>query len=198
MSDIQAQVEQAMSQETFSFVDFIQGRGYPRDEVVLNMDEATAYKIQKLEKQKKDDSSLDESALDRIDAEIASLREVLAKSALTFKVVGLSTENREELLENAREQVKPEYESNRNFITGQVEKIEKESPVRDRLYTNLLWKAQIEQIVAPNGAVTVPTLEDIETFRNKAPQSQQMKLARALSDLAVASEAFEAGVSDDF
>ena len=197
MSDIQAQVEQAMSQETFSFVDFIQGRGYPRDEVVLNMDEATAYKIQKLEKQKKDDSSLDESALDRIDAEIASLREVLAKSALTFKVVGLSTENREELLENAREQVKPEYESNRNFITGQVEKVEKESPARDRLYTNLLWKAQIEQIVAPNGAVTVPTLEDIEVFRNKAPQSQQLKLARALGDLAVASEAFEAGVSDD-
>ena len=196
MSDIQELVEAAQNQETFSFTEVVQGRGYPRDEVAIYLDEATAYQIAKTEKQIAD--SLDDEEIDALAEKVAELRKKLAQSKYVFKIVGLSTETREDLLEKARADIKPEYESHKNFMTGQVEKVEKESPKRDRYYTNLLWQASIEQIVAPNGAVdTAPTLETVEAFR-KAPLSQQAKFQTALNELSVAAEIFEESVDDDF
>src|SRR5690606_11790061 len=120
------------------------------------------------------------------------------QSKYVFKIVGLSTQTREDLLEKARTDIKPEYESHKNFMTGQVDKVEKESPKRDRYYTNLLWQASIEQIVSPTGAVdTAPTLETIEAFR-KAPLSQQAKFQNALNQLAVAAEVFEEATDASF
>lgn len=196
MSDIQELVENAQNQETFSFTEVVQGRGYPRDEVAIYLDEATAYQIVKLEKQIAD--SLDDQEVDALAEKVAELRKKLAQSKYIFKIVGLSTQTREDLLEKARNDIKPEYDQHKNFITGQVEKVEKESPKRDRYYTNLLWQASIEQIVAPSGAVdTAPTLETVEAFR-KAPMSQQVKFQTALNELSVAAEIFEESVDDDF
>src|SRR5690606_20738327 len=140
-------------------------------------DEATAYQIAKTERQIAD--SVDDEEIDKLSAVVTELRAKLAQSKYVFKIVGLSTQTREDLLEKARTDIKPEYESHKNFMTGQVDKVEKESPKRDRYYTNLLWRASIEQIVSPTGAVdTAPTLETIEAFR-KAPLSQQAKFQNA-------------------
>lgn len=196
MSDVKSMVDEAQSQETFSFAEVVQGRGYPQDEVTLVLDEATAYQISKLEKQIA--SETDSKKADELAEGLVPLKEKLAKSKFVFKIRGISSELREELLKKAREDFKPEYDSNKNFITGQVEKVERDNPERDRYYTNLLWQASTEQIVAPNGAVdTAPDLSAFVSLRS-APLSQQRKFQDALNNLEVASEFFEVSSDDDF
>lgn len=204
MLDINELVSQAQSEETFSFADVVNGRGYPRDEVTIFMDEASAHEIKKLERSvdgvlESLDAKDRAAAVVEIEAKIKTLREKINKSRYVFKVVGLSSETKDDLYIKAREDIKPEYDHNKNFITGQVEKVEKPSPKRDRYYTNLLWQASIEQIVSPTGAVdTAPAFETVALFRSKGPESQLFKFQDALQALSVASEAFESATDDDF
>lgn len=199
MSDatVEQLVEKAQSQETFSFSEVIQGRGYPKDEVEIFLDEGTAYEIQKLEHKIADQTDNDEA--DRLSEGLIPLRAKLAESRFVFKITGVPSEVRENLLEQVQKEIPPKFDHNKNFITGQVEKVEIENPKRDRLYTNMLWQASIEQIVSPTGAVdTAPDLATVTHFRSKAPMSQLHKFNDALEKLVVASEAFEVLTDDDF
>lgn len=198
MSDdsVQDIVDAAMEEGTFSFAEVAQGRSYPQDTVSIYLDEATAYKIAELEDRA--NSELDSDVVNKIDAEIAELRIVIEKSKYTFKIHGIPLERRDELLERAREQIKPEFDSFKNFVNGRVEKTEKDSPERDRLYNNMLWAEHITEVVGPDGRVDRnPGIGTAEAIR-KAPISQQVVFTRAIQKLVVAADSFEARIDDDF
>lgn len=196
-SDVTEMVEQAQNPETFSFLDVVQGRGYPKDEVVINLDEQTAYQIQKLETRIADQT--DNAEADRLSKELIGLHAKLAQSRFVFKITGVSTELKEQLLEQTIAKIPDTYDTNKNFMTGQVEKVKKNNPKQGVLFSDLLWQAMVEQIVAPSGAVdTAPSLETISAFRGRAPESQLLKFNAALEKLDVAAEAFEVATDSDF
>lgn len=193
---IEELVEKATSEEVFSFAEVVQGRSYPSEDVNIYLDEATAYRIAKIEEAIAVEA--DSDRVNKLEAEIISLREQLEKSKYVFKIAGIPTEVREGLLTKAYAEIPATYHHNKNFLTGGLEKVEKESPERDKLYTNLLWQAHVNQIIAPDGRVeTSPSLAAIVAFRG-APLSQQQKLANAINKLVVAADAFEQVVDDDF
>lgn len=200
MSEIEEMVAAAQAPETFDFAAVVQGRGYPKDEVHIHLDEATAYKIQRLEE--KINAEDDGNKINALEAEIESLRAELARSRYTFKLTGISTERQEELLAKAKSDFPVEYERQKNPFTQTMVQIEKPNPEqdakRDRYFTHLLWQAHIEQIVSPTGAVdTAPSLETIESLR-KMPTAQIKKLVRAIDKMQVAADAFETATDEDF
>lgn len=200
MTDINELVEAAQSEEVFDFAEVVQGRGYPRDEVSVYLDEATAYKIQVLEEESSKER--DPERVDELAEQIAELRAELDKSKYVFKIVGISTDTQEDLVDKARAEYPVEYENRRNPFTQMIERTEKADPekdaARDRYFTNILWAAHIEQIVAPSGAVqTAPGPETVESLR-KMPKSQITKLVQAFNKLEVASAAFEHATDEDF
>lgn len=201
-------VAEALAPESFSFAEVVQGRGYPKDTVTLYTDEQTAYDISKIDERLAEIKAEQKKILDvevtagyqdevaQLQAKRAEMYATLAKSGMVFHLQGISDELRDSLLESAREKVKVEYDRDKNFLTGQVEKREKDSPERDRLYTNMLWAAHITQIVAPDGRVdTAPGLAAAEAVR-QMPRAQVVKFAQAVQKLQVASGAFEAQASD--
>lgn len=197
---IQETVEALQAPDTFSFMDVIsgEGRGYPKDEVKIYLDEASAYRIQKIHGVI---DTLDNTSAEhkKLSAELAELKAKVKASEYTFKLTGIPTEMNEILLKKARADMPVTYDHNKNFLTGGVEKVEQDSPERDRYYTNLLYQAHVEQIVSPTGLVdTAPSVETVDAFRTKAPGSQVNKFSQAVAGLQVSATAFEDATDEDF
>ena len=194
---VEETVDELQAPETFDFLEVLNHRGYPTDEVVIYLDEATAHKISKLSERKA--LLFDESEMDAADAEMAALKAVLAKSAYTFKLKGVPGEVKEALAESAKEKFKPEYETSKNFITGQVQKFEKDNPGRTKFLGLSIFQSHVEQIVAPDGKViTAPEVGIIDAFLTKAPDAQVQKFIDAVNALQVSAQAFEDATDEDF
>ena len=195
--DIQEIVEALQAPETFDFIAVLNGRDYPTDEVTIYLDEATAYAIGELSASKL--RLTEEADMDVADKQLADLKTKLLKSAYVFKLTGISLELRELLSESAKAKFKSEYETSRNFVTGQVEKFEKPNPERNQFLGLSVFQAHVEQIVSPDGKViTAPEVGIIDAFLKKAPESQVEKFIIAVNKLQVASQAFETATDEDF
>jgi len=196
---VEEKVDELQSPDTFDFISVLSGdtRGYPKDGVTILLDEATAYKIAKLETQAAGmDSGND---YDSVIVEVARLRKKLGGTAYTFKLTGVSQEVQEDILKLAQEKFPTKYDSNKNFLTGGIDRTEKPNQERDRYFVSLLYQAHVEQIVAPNGAVdTAPAVETIDAFLRKAPRSQIDKFEQALKGLQVTATMFEQATDEDF
>ena len=205
--DILDSVEKAKTPGTFKILDVIQGRGYPEQVVRIYLDEATAYQAalvgEELEElDGKPNSSINEKKRADLIEKQEELIEELQKSMFTFHLRGISEAKREEIYNQAKKKYPIEYEKPSDLIalTGQKqERVEKESPERDTLFTELLWAESIQKIVSPEGDEQEGmTYSEVKQMRGLLPSASSAALNSAIEKLRVSSAIFMSQVNEDF
>lgn len=155
---------EASKEGTFSFLDRALGRNYPTDEVVVYLDEAAAYRRNKLAekimeetyllkgddpakaKQRGKSITILQNKLDEMDKEIS-------ESRVTFHLEGIPSEKYDEIVDLSIEQFPLEYIESRNPITMKLEREPKPNEDRETLFRTHLWSAFVRKITDESGAV---------------------------------------------
>jgi hypothetical protein len=195
--DIMEPVEKAKAKGTFNIVNVLRDRGYPEVNVVVYIDETTAYSASVI----KQNISVaaegeDVSALqDEHDALVEKLRE----SAITFYLKGISESARDSMLKQAKKKYPVEFNKDMNPITGEWVKDEKESQERDELFTDLLWHGSIVKIEDAEGNVQENLgYTDVRDMRSMLPLAAGAKVTDAINKLRVSTAVFMHEVGEDF
>jgi len=211
MSDIEEMVEEAKQPGRFSIVDALKDRAYPTDEVEVFIDEAVAFLASDIEAairalgQRMDV----ESDADKIDEMLKKHEEYLDKkdklveemggARYVFHLQGISEGLRDDLWKKSVERYPIKYETDRNPLTGQVERTEVQNMDRDKYFTNLLWQSHIKKIVDPEGNEQDGiTLEDAFELRRSLPLASIGKITEAIEKMRAATAVFMMTVDEDF
>lgn len=205
--DVLDSVEKAKAPGAFKILDAISGRGYPEQTVTVYLDEATAYEAA-LVKEELDqiDSKKSTPEIDAKRNELTEkqeeLLENLTASAFTFHLRGVSEGKREEIYNQAKKKYPIEYETpfDISVLAGQkAERVEKESPERDTLFTELLWAETIQKIVDPEGNEQVGiTYSEVKQMRQLLPLAASAAINSTVEKLRVSSAIFMSQVNEDF
>jgi len=193
--------EVAKQPGTFSIIDVLKERAYPKEDVNIYLDEQAAYEAsmlnEKIEELKKSDA--DE---EKIDALIASRDEVISKfekSKYVFSITGISEGLRDDIQEQSLEKFPMQYEEEKNPFTGEVTKKEIEDKERDRYFTNLIWHESIAKIVDPSGSVQDKiSLDDVENLRQFLPIACIGAITQSIEKLRMSTAMFMLSVDEDF
>ena len=206
MSDIEKideAVAEAKAPGTFNILNVLEERAYPRENVIVYLDEQSAYEASQLQERIDELSkskSLDVQA--DIDVLVAERDEVIAKlesQKYVFSIVGISEGLRDDIMGEAAEKFPLEYVENKNPLTGELKLEEKENKDRDRLFTNLLWHNQIEKITSPDGSVQDKvTIKDVEALRRQLPIAAIGAISQSIERLRVSTAVFMMQVNEDF
>lgn len=203
-SPLGAPVEDAdvLTPESFSFVDVLSERAYPKDRVDLAMDEVAAIELDKIMLQINDiPEGGDSGELEQLLADAERYSQRLDKSTYTFYLTGVSDDTITDLQEIASAEFEPKKKPVKS-ASGRIERILPESEQANYLrYFNALGlSVHIEQIVhaATGRVMTAPPVEEIAVFMDKAPTSQKVKLQVKINALRASSEAFERRIDADF
>ena len=196
-------VAEAKAPGTFSILNVLQDRAYPREEVVVYLDEQSAYEASQLQERIDELSRL--KSLDiqvDIDVLIAKRDEAVAKlesNKYIFSIIGISEGLRDDLMTEAAEKFPLEYLENKNPLTGEIKREEKENKDRDRLFTNLLWHSQIEKITSADNAIQDKvTIDDVEALRRELPIAATGAITQSIERLRVSTAVFMMTVNEDF
>lgn len=157
IDEVEKLVEEAKKPGTFSILNVLKERAYPRDEVIIYLDEQAAYDASELqEKINELESNPNPTIIEELEI-LKTKQELLVNkidnSKYVFSIVGISEGIREDILLESAKKFPIEYEDEKHPFTGEITKKEIENKDRDRLFTNLLWHSQIEKIIAPDGSV---------------------------------------------
>lgn len=201
-STVEELVENAKKPGTFSILNVLNERAYPREEVIAYLDEQAAYDASQIQS-KIDELSKNEDANKAKINELAKKRDAVIKklelSKYTFTVSGISEGMREDLNKESIEKYPIELEEEKNPFTGEVTKKEVENKERDRYFTNLIWHSAIEKIVNPDGdAQENVTMEDVIALRGMLPIAAIGALNQAIEKLRMATAVFMMTVDEDF
>jgi hypothetical protein len=211
MSDIEEIVEQAKAPGRFNIVDVLKGRGYPTDEVEVFIDESVAFVASEIEDAikklsdrmdfEKDKSQLDE-LLKRHEEFINKkdkLIEEMGGARYVFHLEGISEGARDDIWKKSTERYPIKHDTDRNPLTGKVDRVEVQSPERDKYFTSLLWQAHIKKIVDPEGNEQEGiTLEEAFELRRSLPLASIGKITEAIEKMRAATAVFMMTVDEDF
>lgn len=194
-------VDAAKQPGTFSIVDVLKERAYPKEDVNIYLDEQAAYEAsmmnEKIEELKKSDADIK-----KIDALVESRDEVISKfekSKYVFSITGISEGLRDDIQEQSLEKFPMQYEEEKNPFTGEVTKKEIEDKERDRYFTNLIWHESITKIVDPSGSIQEKiTLEDVESLRQFLPIACIGAITQSIEKLRMSTAMFMLSVDEDF
>jgi len=194
-------VDVAKQPGTFSIVDVLKERAYPKEDVNIYLDEQAAYEAsmmnEKIEELKKSNADIK-----KIDALTESRDEVISKfekSKYVFSITGISEGLRDDIQEQSLEKFPMQYEEDKNPFTGEVTKKELEDKERDRYFTNLIWHESITKIVDPSGSVQEKiSLEDVESLRQFLPIACIGAITQSIEKLRMSTAMFMLSVDEDF
>lgn len=155
---------EASKQGNFNFLDRLADRNYPTDSVVVYLDEAAGYDIEKVQKELNETllrAKLfqgDKKILAEIQKEISSLeasREALleraAASRFVFHLQGISTGSYDKVVDAARDEFPYEYRETRHPLTFAPEREVIGTEERDIFFRTHLWAKFIVRVVDPEG-----------------------------------------------
>lgn len=151
MTDPQTTATEMSQRGTFNFLERLQGRNLPEEDVTVYLDEKLGWDLVRLE-EKHNNTRRDADARE-IEAKIKRVKEQLADSAYVFTLRGMTNERYDEIVDQVLEQYPYEYEEVHNPLTGVNQKIEKPSQERDSLFNTLMLAEAIVKIADPDGAV---------------------------------------------
>lgn len=195
-------VEEAKAPGTFSILDAIADRAYPKIDVPVYLNEQIAYEASLLNDKLKDlqKKSLSDSVsaeIEKVEKELNELTEKLEESKYVFTIQGLSEGQRQDALDECHVDYPLEYIDGTGLSIGK--RVEKESPERDSMFTAKLWSMQVVKIVAPNGAVQQGiSYEDIVQLKRALPLAAIGKINEALDKLRISTAMFMLSVDEDF
>ena len=209
--EITESVAKAKAPGTFNIIDVLQGRGYPKSVVEVYMDESAMYEISLLKEKieeldnlvgKKAETEKQKSEREELFAELDSHNQKLNSSKFYIHLMGISEGKREELYRQAAKKYPVEYEIQNNIsslISGDSQKIEKDSPERDALFTDYLWQSHIKKIVNVDGDEQNEfAYSTIRTMRETFPLNAMIKINEAIEKLRAATALFTIETGEDF
>lgn len=211
-SNIEELVAESKKPGTFSIVNTLKDRAYPKDDVAIYIDERAAYLASEAnEKIREIDNNIDKiindegavKELDKLREEVIQKRDELLKnfenSKYIFTIRGISEGRREDIISQVNEKHPVKYFEDKNMITGEVIRTERENPERDAYITNLLWKDHIEKIVSPGGEQESNlSLADVKELRRALPIAASTKINESIEKIRTATALFMFSVDEDF
>ena len=207
--EIRDAVDSAKSRGTFNIISVLQDRAYPKTEIKIILDEATIYEISVI----KDamgaiDSKVGKGGateaqrveLEELELKYEELSKKLMGSRYTVNLRGITEGKREELFREVLKKYPVQYESSTDISNILANgRSEKPSPERDALFTDYLWREQIESIVNPDGDEQSEfSYTDIKAMRNSFPLSAIMKINEAIDKLRASTALFIMETGEDF
>lgn len=209
--EVREMVDQAKEPKTFNIINVLAERAYPTEVVEIILDEENSYKasvvkskLEDLDKKiaSKNPSAQQKEARDKLIEELDALVEQIEKSKYHFHIKGISEGKREKLISEATKKYPVEYEKGAELsalLGGNSEPREKPSPERDQLFTDFLWRDQIEKIVDPDGnEQTNLTYNEIRALRDNLPLSSSAKINRSIEKIRSATALFMMETGEDF
>ncbi len=206
--DIRDMVDEAKTPGTFSIIKVLQERGYPEAQISVHIDEAAAYEASVVKEKL---AELDEAIGKRKPTESESkeqeslvqkqeeLMGKLESSRFVFHVRGISEGKRESLINESNKKYPIEFETMPDLSTGKIDRVEKQSPERDNLFTDFLWQNSIVKIVDPEGNEhSSPSYSDIREMRSSLPLSAMSKVNEGIDKLRVSTTLFMYETGEDF
>ena len=210
-SDIVEMTEQAKAPGVFKIADVLKDRAFPTKEINIFIDEDAAYMAAQVEAEiKKMGQSMDkttdpkelEELTTRHEELISRLDEIVEEMGGTkyvFHLQGISEGLREDLYDKALEKYPLQHDVDRNPLTGEVERREKENPKRDRMFTNLIWQSHIKKIVAPDGSVQEGiSFDEAVELRRALPLASSGKITETIESLRTATALFMLSTDENF
>lgn len=209
--EIRETVEEAKSLKSFSIVNVLAERAYPKSKVSVILDEATAYEaalvkeeLEELEKKvgSKNSSVEQREKMEELNEKLEKLTYQMMESLYTFHIRGISEGKRDQLFKESTKKYPIEYNKNSEvsaLLGANDEPKEKASPERDNLFTDLLWKEQIEKIEDPEGSIQdTIAYSDIKALRTNLPLSALAKINNAIEKVRTATAVFMMETGEDF
>ena len=208
IEEIREAVDEAKKPGTFKIVDVLKERSYPKMEIVVSVDEDSAYRASEVKnkidaldvkwagKQKPEDI---QKAEEKLLEEHEELMESIRSTSFTFHLEGISEGKRTELFNKCVKKYPIEYEREMDVTTGKMEKVEKTSTERDALFTDFLWEACIRKIVNADGdEQDGVSYTDVRAMRDQMPLSAIARINESIEKLRVATAVFMMEVDEDF
>jgi hypothetical protein len=178
-------------------MDRLAGRDYPTDEVEIYIDEAAAYRIEKLEEQASNATGGEQANI--IHEQIAHQRAKAAASRYVIHLEGISSEQYDACVDAASEQFPVKTETTRNPLTFAPETVVLEDADRDQFFRTLLWSKFIRKVTGPGGGVDSNiTPEWIAYFMSHAPIVAVVKVSAAIDKLRMITDWMDRIQTDDF
>jgi hypothetical protein len=156
--------------ETLDLMGVLQGRTYPRDEVIVFTDERMMYELGKL------NIKVDQNPAD---ADLEEARNVLVdqfkEAALTIHIRGVSRHLLEQIYTEVNDKFPPVY----NILgTQQPDALAVEELMVRK------WELMVERVTSPSGAAMTPTRDDIVAMRGFLPISSMKAVDNAINVMA--------------
>lgn len=180
----------------FSLIERLQNRNMPTEEVVIYLDEQAAYERERLTA--KHAETTDKKRLAEIDAKLDELEARIRDSAVTLKLVGISSKRYDELLDRAKETYPIEVEETVAPFTGEKTKRELPNEDRDELF-NTLYLAEVVREARMGDDVDDNITETwIAQFKNHAPLDAVRSIYATGMKLRMATEWMDGIQNEDF
>ena len=209
--DIRESVDEAKAPGTFNIISVLQNRNYPKTRVSVMLDDQLAYQAASI-KEKIDEldtaigkgkmSVNQQAERERLLKEKDNLLDEMAKCFYTVEVSGISEGVREEIFAQAKKSYPVEYESSNNLsdlLGGENKKVEKESPERDNLFTDLLWQKSIVRVTDPDQNMqTEFPYAAIKSMRDQFPLSAILRINEAIEKMRSSAAIFMMETGEDF
>lgn len=191
MTDFDAIIAAAQDKNTFSVLDAVKEKHYPQDITTVYTDVDSAYEIKRLERQIADLGPEDADQINQLDSVIATLKENIKASSLTFRMRGISRGLKDAIIKETElyfpwtDKTQPDPAtigeggqwSNRKFLAAHIVDVTK----ADGSVDSHKWSE-----------------EEIELLRQELPDESFLELIRLMRDLSFASTYFDASVTPDF
>lgn len=203
VEEVEKLVDNAKAPGTFSILNVLKERAYPKDEVVVYLDEQTAFKAAELKTKIDELNQLadleNQDVIDALIEERDAFINELEDSKYTFFIDGISEGLRDDLMNEALEEYPMEYDEEKNPFTGETTRKERENKERDKFFTDLLWFNHIVKIVAPDGSVQDKvTMKDVQELRRSLPIAAITKITGSIDKIRMATALFMMTVDEDF
>lgn len=209
--DIREAVDEAKARGTFSIVNVLAERAYPKSSVTVHLDEQSAYEASIVKEEldnlldtigKSNPSKPQQEKIDELTEKIDELSKKMVSSGYIFHIKGISEGKREALFNESKKKYPVEYEKPNDLaaLAGQqIERVEKESPERDQLFTDFLWREHIYMVEDPEGNTQSDlTYSDIKEIRGSLPLSSLAKINQAIEKIRTATAIFMMETGEDF
>lgn len=181
----------------FSFLDRLRGRNYPKDTIVVYLNEELGYELEKLE-DKIAAAKTPEEVLS-LEIKATNLRDKLKPEAYTFHMQGISNREYDEVKDAVEADFPYEYDEIRNPFSGETTKTILPSEERDTAFTVRLWSRFIKSVEDATGAVdgNIGT-EFVVEFRALAPLNAITRVAQTVNKLRMATDWIDYIEDEDF
>ena len=176
-------MSEQLDHKTFDLLGVLSGRDYPTHEVDIYLNEALGFELFQVE-QKRRDASLPEGERAKLDEEFRGLMAQAEKEKFTVRMKAIPEQVRMDIVQKLEE----EYPEKKDFMGKPQENLEK-----DTEFTKRMWRAYIQAVVDPSGAVATVGEEEVNALYANAPSTAHDTINTGLAELQIGPKAgFEA------